>query len=158
MARFSSDHRPALSRQRAANQKAVAKHLAGAASTKIKARKSKEPAPVTERRHSRDGKPKVTLTSIPGRRTALTAERKNLVLGPRGTSITLSVQVGVNWQTDTVMVNPDGQRVWVKDIFTSKGQPIGSGPCCFESEPCKWHKSLSRLYDGGTPILPKRVH
>jgi hypothetical protein len=36
-----------------------------------------------------------------------------------------------------VIVNRDGQRVWVKDAFTSRGQRIGAGPCCLESEPCK---------------------
>ena|SRR5436190_130253 len=156
MARFSSDLRPPSGR-RAANQKAVAKHQAVTASVRIKARKSKERAPVTESPRSQDRKPKVT--PIAGQRAARVAERYNLVPGPRGTSLTLSVQVGVDWQTDTVIVNRNGQRVWVKDVFTSKGQPIGTGPCCFESEPCKWHKSLSRLCDGGhPPILPKRVH
>jgi hypothetical protein len=71
----------------------------------------------------------------------------------------LSVQVGVDWQTDTVIVNRDGQRVWVKDAFTSRGQRIGAGPCCLESEPCKWHKSFSQTGNVGyPPIFPKRVH
>ena len=57
------------------------------------------------------------------------------------------------------MVNQEGQSVWVKDAFTSKGQRIAAGPCCLETEPCKWHKSLSRADNGGhPPILPLRIN
>ena len=82
------------------------------------------------------------------RRTARVSDRAD---HPRGISLQLCVQIGVAWQTDTVMVNQDGQRVWVKDAFSSKGQRIGAGPCCLESEPCPWHKSLSRADKGGHP-------
>jgi hypothetical protein len=121
-----------------------------------RARRSEEPPAVAERRGSlaRKAKP----TPIAGRQAARPAGY-DLAQGSRGTSIVLSVQGGVDWQTDTVIVNGDGQRIWVKDAFTGKGQRIGAGPCCLESEPCKWHRSFSQTDNGGyPPILSKHVH
>jgi hypothetical protein len=77
---------------------------------------------------------------------------------PLSAGVILSVDIGIHLQPDTV-VNRDGQRVWLKEAFTSTGRRIGVGPCCLESTPCEWHEPLSRMARSGYPrILSGRVH
>jgi len=63
----------------------------------------------------------------------------------RHSGIELSLELNLDWQTDTVVINHDGQQVWLKDAFTSKGQRIGVATCCLESEPCEWHRALASM-------------
>jgi hypothetical protein len=85
-----------------------------------------------------DQMPNVTRRDRPRARGSDSAQ------SPLSAGIALCIEIGTHWQPDTV-VNHDGRRFWVKEAFTRKGQRIGAGPCCLESEPCPWHKSLSRL-------------
>ncbi len=48
-------------------------------------------------------------------------------------------------QADTVITSYDGTRVWLKEAFDRKGQPIGVAACCPECAPCEWHEALRRV-------------
>jgi hypothetical protein len=107
-----------------------------------------------------DGKPATKGTLHATNAASVGRDRRairGVVQSRQGAAIMLSIELGVACQTDTVIVNPEGQRVWVKDAFSSKGERIGTGPCCLESEPCKWHKSLGGVGVGYPPISSERV-
>lgn len=43
---------------------------------------------------------------------------------------------------DTIICNPFGERVWLKECFSGKKR-IGVTDCCPEDSPCEWHSALS---------------
>ena len=47
----------------------------------------------------------------------------------------------LRWKADMVITNHDGDRVWLKECF-SEGKRIGITDCCFETDPCDWHRAL----------------
>jgi hypothetical protein len=54
----------------------------------------------------------------------------------------IRVLLGTDLRADTVIVNYDGTRVWLKDAFATGGKRIGVIDCCLESAPCQWHAAL----------------
>jgi hypothetical protein len=147
MATISSGRRPVLSASRDSKEQLEARRKAqpaGVVPGKGKPRRSKRS------RTARQALPPSRTGGAGRNPEAVRQERRPARVSdwadhPRGIGFQLCVQIGVAWQTDAVMVNQEGQRVWVKDAFTSKGQRVGAGPCCLESDPCRWHKSLSRV-------------
>jgi hypothetical protein len=47
-------------------------------------------------------------------------------------------------QADTVAINLDGHRVWLKESFTPQRKLVGVIDCCRESAPCAWHRALAQ--------------
>jgi hypothetical protein len=54
----------------------------------------------------------------------------------------IRILLGINLQADTIAVNCDGTRVWLKEVFGISGRQIGVVDCCPESAPCPWHAAL----------------
>jgi len=156
MSRFSSGRRPARSAARDPNErpaKSRTAHPNRAASVKVTPKKDNaKPRPhgivASGKAAKSERMPYVARRDRASTRTPDSAQ------SPLSAAVILSVDIGIHLQPDTV-VNRDGKRVWLKEAFTSTGRRIGVGPCCLESEPCPWHKSLSRADNGGhPPILP----
>jgi len=50
----------------------------------------------------------------------------------------------LRWKADMVIINHDGERVWLKECFNQSGKKIGITDCCPEVFPCEWHAVLAR--------------
>lgn len=59
-----------------------------------------------------------------------------------GGQLMIRVLLGTDLKPDTVIVNYDGTRVWLKEAFDTCGKRIGVIDCCLESTPCQWHAAL----------------
>ena len=58
-----------------------------------------------------------------------------------------AVLSGLRWQEASVIVNYEGDRVWLKACFLN-GERIGITDCCLADDPCKWHESLGKSRGG----------
>lgn len=59
----------------------------------------------------------------------------------------------LRWHDDMIIVNPFGERVWLKVCYDNKGKRLGVTDCCSTSYPCEWHQTLTHL--GITRLRPK---
>lgn len=48
----------------------------------------------------------------------------------------------LRWREDMVVVNPFGERVWLKVLYDATGVRIGITDCCFEDDSCERHKTI----------------
>lgn len=53
----------------------------------------------------------------------------------------------LRWCPDTVITNPFGERVWLKEYYAN-GKRIGITDCCPEDLPCDWHLALAKSGGG----------
>jgi hypothetical protein len=49
----------------------------------------------------------------------------------------------LRWREDMVIMNYDGERVWLKVCFGADGKRNGITDCCLESEPCAHHAKIA---------------
>ncbi len=54
------------------------------------------------------------------------------------------ILAGLRWDVDSLVMNPFGERVWLKASFDATGKRSGITDCCFEEAPCSWHASIAR--------------
>lgn len=47
------------------------------------------------------------------------------------------------WREDTVVVNPFGERVWLRVCYDTLGHRIGITDCCPVDDPCNRHRAAS---------------
>lgn len=55
----------------------------------------------------------------------------------------------LRWTEDMLVVNPFGDRVWLKPCFNERNERIGITDCCFAEEPCDWHAALAQSAPSG---------
>jgi hypothetical protein len=53
----------------------------------------------------------------------------------KGGQLMIRVLLGTDLKADTVIVNFDGTRAWLKEAFDRGGKRIGVIDCCLESAP-----------------------
>lgn len=46
----------------------------------------------------------------------------------------------LRWKADMIIINPFGEKVWLKDCLDENGKVIGITDCCEAAFPCKRHK------------------
>lgn len=46
----------------------------------------------------------------------------------------------LRWDVDQCIVNPFGERVWLKACLDADGKRIGITDCCLASDPCSHHR------------------
>lgn len=51
----------------------------------------------------------------------------------------------LRWDVDQCVVNPFGERVWLKACHDASGRRIGITDCCLASEPCERHRMTTEL-------------
>lgn len=64
----------------------------------------------------------------------------------------------LRWREDMLITNDFGERVWLAPCFDKDGNRIGITDCCFEEDPCAWHKSVAESGAGAVGLHPSEIN